>query len=1083
MQAVIEALTSTRQTTDRISEYPSASNPDFIYLSTPSGLLRYDKRSDEWTFAATHPLLQDSIVHDIGVDEDFIWIATDKGIASAMIGSVEWKVYTLSDGLPDDNGAALAFHSDYVWAGTVKGIAKFDKYVEEWESVQVPELSRGVSDIAVWGDTVWVVSPTGIFSLDVETGEAQRHPIEEYFFELIQAGGDIWFLGEKTAQRYVPTENIWREYGAEQGFPQNPTDVKVEGQTVWLSSPKGISSYEPTLDRWMEFLPLRSSPVGVEVKGVAPDGGYLWVLTPKGVGRYDRTTGAWRRFREIDGLTVKEELSITVDGNYVFVVGVESIGIYYKSRDSWRTYPYDSIEAPTGKAGKKLISIEPSGLTLTPSDSARFAISGISSFGFKMEPEIGNFDFWNSLNLHGEFPSQRSMSGTYDDVRERRYKLEYRGAPKDIIKGITVGEAQFRPFSSALLDNEAVLGAGAKLSKGSTRSELWLAQRRGIPHVDFLRGEMGEREIFSMTLSHKDIIPYSERIFVDGSLMQRNVHYLIDYTQGWVIFNTPDVVDPDSRIRVEYQYREASAEGRFSSIQLETKQMGDKADFGAIFTDFLSESNRYLATSEFARWENKWLAVQPEIAYANPNSHLAGAFTLELKSEKTDAKADYRRFSPGFPATINRLTEFGKLTDELNFETSAHLWDSSSFSFQLNSGNSHTGAGNFAMANFKLNPQGLPSFMFSGRYDALNTPAEKEERIGAKIGVGYDLPKQFLERLRLSELGFSSCFGSTRLDLGEPTPYPLQRRGEKELGINEGSKFRYDTYWKMHAGIKAGASANIYQRFSHLPDYTVRRTVLGMQMLAVPGIHSSLYLDFFKTEDKSSQPFVALEGRPKKENLLSANLSVFPGNWSSLLGWLDILSGYTVIERSEADRVRSTLVRPTVRLSQRSRFLANWTWNESEGTRFDAELLYTPDFGRIGVDFSTRPQKGKDGLEKKLMPWCEFRLLGMVNGLRLSLTQTPEGNFILSPEHLIRHYIPMKWLLRSAYFANSFSLTRRRQEGREARGQEIDRISDSLLAELSTSFSLTFRLSGTVIYDLDSGEADVKFFFRGYAKL
>jgi len=292
-----------------ISEYPSASNQDFIYLSTPSGLLRYDKRSDEWMFTSTHPLLRDSTVHDIGVDEDFIWIATDKGIASAMIGSVEWKVYTSSDGLPDNNAAALAFHSDYVWAGTaeglpsneVKGIARFDKYIEEWEPILVSGLSGGVSDIAVWGDVVWVVSPSGIFSVDVETGEAQRHTTEGAqiakqdvngnFLELVLAGGDIWFLGKEVAQKYVPAANIWRGYGSEQGFPLNPEDVKVEGKTIWISSSDGIRSYDPKLDRWMEFLPLRSSPVGVEVKGVAPDGGYLWVLTSKGVGRYDRTTG------------------------------------------------------------------------------------------------------------------------------------------------------------------------------------------------------------------------------------------------------------------------------------------------------------------------------------------------------------------------------------------------------------------------------------------------------------------------------------------------------------------------------------------------------------------------------------------------------------------------------------------------------------------------------------------------------------------------------------------------------------------------------------------------------------------------
>ncbi|MFQ6042546.1 MAG: hypothetical protein ACE5PV_16955, partial [Candidatus Poribacteria bacterium] len=976
------------------------------------------------------------IVHDIGVDEDFVWIATDKGVASAPIGSVEWRFYTSSDGLPDDNALSLAFHPDYVWAGTAKGIARFDKYIEEWESIQVSELASGISDIAILGDTVWLASEAGIFSVDVESGESQRHPVEGNFLELVLAGGDIWFLGEEEGQRYIPTENLWRGYGAEQGFPKNPTDVKVEGKTIWIASYRGIHSYEPNLDRWAEFLPLRSSPVGFEVKGVAPDAGYFWTLTVKGVGRYDRTTGAWRRFGELDGLTVKGGLSITVDGNYVFVIGSESIGIYYKSRNSWRTYNYDSIGLTKRRAGRRFISIEPSGLTLTPSESMRFSLSGISSVNFELKPEFENFDFWNSLSLHGELPSQRSMSGTYDDVRERRYRFDYRGTSKDIVRGMTVGEAQIRPSHSVLLDNEEVLGAGTKLSKDSTHSELWLAQKRGVPHVDFLRGKLGEREIFSYRLSHKEIIPYSDRIFIDGKLMQRNVHYFIDYTLGWIILNAPDLVDPDSRIRVEYQYEDSSARGRVSNIQLETKQMDDRVNFGGIFTDFQTESNRYFVTSGFARWQNRWLTIQPEMAYARPESDSAAAFMMRLKSGEADVKAMYRQFSPDFPAAIRRLTEFGKLTDEVNFSTSARFWDNSSFRFQLNSGSSETDKGDFAIVHFKLNPQGLPSFIFSGRYDVLNTPDERDKRIGGKVGIGYDLPEKVLNRLRLSGLGFSSRFGSARLDLVE--------KG-KESSVSERGVFRYDVYWKVYAGLKAGASANVYQRFSRLHNYTVRRTVLGMQALAVPGINPSLYIELFEEKDKSSPP--------KKENLLSANLSVFPGNWSPLLNWLDIFSGYTVMEHSESVRIRSTLFRPTVRFSPRLRLLANWIRNESEGNRVDSELLYTPDSGRMGVNFLTRPQMGEDGSEKKLTPWYEFLLSGTVNSLRLSLSQMPDGNFTLSPEYLIRRYTQMKWMLRSLYLANSFSFTK----------GEANRISESLLAESSTNFNLTFRLSGTFI--------------------
>ncbi len=1049
-----------------IGEYPSATNPDFTWLSTPSGLLRYDKRSDEWSFVSTHPLLRGSAINEIGIDEGFIWVATSKGIANAVIGSAEWETYTSSDGLPSDNISSVAFHTDYVWAGTTKGLARFDKYIEEWEPNRMSEFTSGITDIAVLGDSVWVVSPSGIFSVDVEANEIQHHSDEGDLLELGLVGNDIWFLGGGKALRYIPAQNLWRKYGTGQGFPVNPRDVRVEGEIIWIAGPEGIQSYDSKLDRWIEFLPLRSSPIGIDVESCAPGGGIFWVLTSRGVGRYDRTTGAWRRFSALDGLTVKDGLSIIADGNYVFVVGAESVGVYYRSRDSWRTFRYDSIEHPGGGAGKKLISIQSSGLTFAPSDLTRFSISGISSAGFRIKPEIENFDFWNSLSLHGELPSQRTMSGIYDDVRDRRFRLEYRGNRTDVVRGITVGEAQFRPFNSSLLDKEEVLGGGVKLSHGSSRSELWFAQRRGIPHVDFLRGKLGEREVFSYRLSHKEVIPYSEKLFVDGLLMQRNAHYFIDYTLGWIIFNAPDLVDPDSYIRVEYQYSDDAAEGRVSGVQFET-QMGDGPHLGATILDFpvadasrSDASARYLAGNTFGWWENRWLIIQPEIAYARPDSHLAGAFQMELRSEKTGIKASLRRFSADFPSTIRRFTEFGRLTDEVSLEASIQPRSNSLFRFRATSGSSHTGKRNFAMLDLRLNPEELPSFLFSGRYDDLDTSAERDKRIGAKMGMGYDLPERLLKGLPLSELGFSSRLGVTRIASDDGTP-----QTEDLSALPNGDVFRHDVYWRIYAGLKAGASANIYQRFSRLPNYEARRTVVGVQMLAVPGIHSSFYLDVFNTQGDS--------GSSKRENLLSANLSVLPGNWTSALKWIDILSGYTMIERNDADRIRTVLVRPTATISQNLRLLANWIWNESEGTSVDSELLYAPDFGRIGMTVSARERKDQGGWEKGLMPWQEFLLLGAIHRLRLSLIQTSQGDLTWSPEHLMRYYMPLRRVLRSVYLTNSFAFLQ----------GNTSHISESLLVELVTRFSLTFRLSGTITHNLNDDKTDILMLFRGYVQL
>lgn len=55
-------------------------------------------------------------------------------------------------------------------------------------------------------------------------------------------------------------------------------------------------------------------------------------------------------------------------------------------------------------------------------------------------------------------------------------------------------------------------------------------------------------------LLHPDMIPGSEEVYVDGKLLKKGEDYTIDYSSGYLSFLDPELIGPDTKIRVEYEW-------------------------------------------------------------------------------------------------------------------------------------------------------------------------------------------------------------------------------------------------------------------------------------------------------------------------------------------------------------------------------------------------------------------------------------------------------------------------------------------------------------------------------------------------
>lgn len=84
-------------------------------------------------------------------------------------------------------------------------------------------------------------------------------------------------------------------------------------------------------------------------------------------------------------------------------------------------------------------------------------------------------------------------------------------------------------------------------------------------------------------LLHPDVVPDSERVYVDGKLLKRDEDYIIDYPSGYLSFVNPDLITSDTQIRVEYEWMPVmGGEATFLGGRVEYRP-GENFSFGSTF--------------------------------------------------------------------------------------------------------------------------------------------------------------------------------------------------------------------------------------------------------------------------------------------------------------------------------------------------------------------------------------------------------------------------------------------------------------------------------------------------------------------
>lgn len=505
---------------------------------------------DRWTVFSAG-----ATVNKLVVDQNILWIATDDGVIRFETGSQRSTKLTMDDGLPSQRVSTVAFDDQYVWFGTNKGLVRYRKTDR---TLKVYDESNGLPNRAVTyavtiGRQVWFGTHGGIayFSPDVDGlrafGEADGMASGDVA-EVFQFGADVWFRTDVGLSRFRIQQRVFNNFPMTQMGAQQISVMSVDGQTIWLGTDNGLWTFDDASDS-IRIFPQQEALGSKSIIGVEPTSSYIYITTSKEILQYNKLTFAIRRFTAADGLTRQEGSLGTLNlGSFVTVMFADGAVMYNVQLDQWVNRSLALTVAKqrktTGRIFGQLDSEEP--YINGHRDTSNSYANAIGGFGFGQELSEGR-----ALNgsMYLDY-GQLDASG----IRDLQYKIEYLGNQNDVVRDVRIEDKLKYRYVEEGLDRQLLL-QGAHLGIATAGAEPKASMtvdagfRRGQVVRDFITGP--RQDVYN--LSQRYILPGTDRVYVDGELLNNGVDYTIVYTAGQLLFLNPERIDDLSVITVEYE--------------------------------------------------------------------------------------------------------------------------------------------------------------------------------------------------------------------------------------------------------------------------------------------------------------------------------------------------------------------------------------------------------------------------------------------------------------------------------------------------------------------------------------------------
>jgi hypothetical protein len=494
-------------------------------------------------------------VNKLVIDQSILWLATDDGVIRFDIGSQKPTKLTMDDGLPSQRVSTVAYDDQYVWFGTNKGLVRYrktDRTLKTYdESNGLP--SKVVTYAVTIGRQVWFGTRNGIayYSPDVDGlrgfGEADGLASGDVA-EVFQFGADLWCRTDVGLSRFRIQQRVFNNFPMSLMGAQQIRVMSVDGENLWLGTDNGLWLFEGASDA-IRIFPQQDALGSKNIVGVEPTPAYTYFTTDKEILQYNKLTYAIRRFTTAERLSRQEGSTGTLaTAKFVTVMFADGAVLYNPPLDQWTDRTIAVTVAGEKKTNARIFGqfeLEQPYIDGSRDKASAYATAvGGVGFGRQLEKD-------RSLNGSAYLDyGQLDASG----IRDLQYKIEYLGNQNDLVRDVRIEDKlKYRYIEEGLDRQLLVQGMHVGLATPGAEPKAKLAVdagfRRGQLVRDFLTGPW--QEIYQ--LSQKYILPGSERVTVDGELLNNGTDYTIVYPAGQLTFLNRERVDDLSVITVEYE--------------------------------------------------------------------------------------------------------------------------------------------------------------------------------------------------------------------------------------------------------------------------------------------------------------------------------------------------------------------------------------------------------------------------------------------------------------------------------------------------------------------------------------------------
>jgi hypothetical protein len=494
-------------------------------------------------------------VNKLVVDQSILWLATDDGVIRFDIGSQRFTKLTMDDGLPSQRVSTVAFDDQYVWFGTNKGLVRYRKTDR---ALKVYDESNGLPSKVVTysvaiGRQVWFGTRAGIavFSPDVDGlrafGEADGMASGDVA-ELFQFGNDLWCRTDVGLSRFRIQQRVFNNFPMTLMRAQQIRVITIEGENLWLGTDNGLWQFEGASDA-IRIFPQQAALGSQTIVGVETTSSYLYFTTDKEILQYNKLTLGIRRFTAAEGLRRQEGSTGTLSSTkFVTVMFPDAAVVFNIQLDQWTERKIAVTVANERKTTGRIfgqLELEQPLINGTRDTSSAYA-NAIGGIGIGQQLE-------KDRTLNGSVYldyGQLNAGG----IRDLQYKIEYLGNQNDVVRDVRIEDKLKYRYVEEGLDRQLLLqgahvGMATPGAEPKAKLEVDVGFRRGQVVRDFLTGPW--QEIYQ--LSQKYILSGTERVYVDGELLNNGTDYTMVYSAGQLTFLDRERIDDLSVITIEYE--------------------------------------------------------------------------------------------------------------------------------------------------------------------------------------------------------------------------------------------------------------------------------------------------------------------------------------------------------------------------------------------------------------------------------------------------------------------------------------------------------------------------------------------------